>query len=149
MDWSRPRKYEFALLVGLIGVLAVMLLGALERARADVEEAAMQAEIAALRIELLEWLAQREVRGGQLPESRNPLVWVARRPEGYLGELDSAPARRGVWYFDRRLGELVYCFHSERDARFRLVRGAESGDVPGRLAGVGLQRIDENGKSVK
>ena len=74
MDWSRPRKYEFALLVGLIGVLAVMLLGALERARADVEEATMQAEIAALRIELLEWLAQREVRGGQLPKSQNPLM---------------------------------------------------------------------------
>lgn len=142
MDWNRPRKYEFALLIGVIGVLAVVLLGALERVREDVEEAAVQAEAAALRIELLDWLAHREAHGGRLPESRNPLRWIARQPEGYLGELDAAPKVGGVWYFDRGRQELVYRFRAGREARFKLVRGAEVANASGGLAGVGLRRVD-------
>ena len=148
MDWNRPRKYEFALVVGLIGVLAVLLLGALERMQQEIEETAVQSEAATLRAELLERLAHREVRGGGLPASRNPLEWVARRPEAYLGELDGPPPAVGVWYFDRRQQELVYRFRSGREARFRLVQGAALANVPGGLAGVGLQRVD-GGKSVK
>ena len=143
MDGSRPRKYEFDLLVGLIGVLAVILLGALERAREDVEDAAVQAEIAALRVELLDWLAHREAWGGKLPESRNPLRWVARQPAGYLGELDTPPEQGGVWYFDRSRQELAYRFRSGREARFRLARGLESAGAAGRLAGVALRRVDD------
>ena len=142
MDWNRPRKYEFALLVGMIGVLAVLLLGALERTREDIEEAAVQAEIAALRVELLDWLAHREAWGGKLPESRNPVRWVVRQPEGYLGELDTPPRQGGVWYFDTSRQELAYRFRSGREARFQLVRGAEGGNVAGRLSGIGLRRIE-------
>ena len=142
MDWNRPRKYEFALLIGLIGVLSVVLLGALERTREDIEEAAVQAEIAALRVELLDRLAHREAWGGKLPESRNPLRWVARQPEGYLGERDVPPSQGGVWYFDTSRQELAYRFRSGREARFRLVRGSKNGNVAGMLAGTGLRRVD-------
>ena len=45
-------------------------------------------------------------------------------------------------YVDRVRGELVYCFRSGREARFRLVRGAEAAGVAGTLGGVGLLRVD-------
>ena len=136
------RKFEFAVLVLIVGALALFLLRALDGARQEVEEATVQSEVAALRVELLDALAHREAFGGALPTGDNPLRWVGREPAGYLGELDAAPAARGVWYFDRANGELVYCFRSGRESRFRLVRGAEAAGVAGTLGGVGLSRVD-------
>lgn len=149
MDKRRPRKYEFAVLVAIIGILAMVLMQALDGTREDIEEAAVQSEVAALRVELLDWLAHREAVGGKLPSSRNPVRWVGREPEGYLGELKEAPEARGVWYYDLPREELVYRFRSAREARFRLVRGAEVANVPGGLAGIGLRRIDEAREGVK
>ena len=142
MATEKTRKYEFAVLVAIIGVLAVLLMQALERTREEIEEAAVQAEAAALRIELLDYLAHREARGGMLPASRNPLRWVQRVPEAYRGELDEAPPESGVWYFDRRRDELVYRFRAGGEARFRLERGAAAGNAPAGLAGVALRRVD-------
>lgn len=136
------RKFEFAVVVLIIGVLALILMRAIESARESVEEAAVQSEAAALRIELLDVLAHREAFGGELPQSANPLRWVAREPAAYLGELDAAPQARGVWYFDRQQGELVYRFHGPREARFRLERGSAAAAAQGSLAGVGLRRVD-------
>ena len=136
------RKYEFAVLVLVVGALALVLLRALDDAQQAVEEANVQAEAAALRVELLDALAHREAFGGALPAGDNPLRWVDRQPAAYLGELDAAPVARGVWYFDRAHGELIYRFRSGREARFRLVRGAQAAGVPGALAGIGLLRVD-------
>ena len=54
----------------------------------------------------------------------------------------AAPETGGVWYFDRPRGELAYRFQSGREARFRLVRGAEAAGGAGTLGGVGLLRVD-------
>jgi hypothetical protein len=142
IDTNRPRKYEFSVLVGIIGILALVLLVALDRIRGEFEAAAMQSEAAAIRVELLDRLAHREAVGGKLPESDNPLRWITRQPAGYVGELDPPPTQGSVWYFDRRRDELVYRFRSGREARFRLVRGREVANVQGGLAGVGLRRVD-------
>ena len=136
------RKYEFAVLVLVVGALALFLLRALDDAQEAVEEANVQAEAAALRVELLDALAHREAFGGALPAGDNPLRWTGRQPAAYLGELDAVPVARGVWYFDRAHGELVYRFKSGREARFRLVRGAAAAGVAGTLGGVGLLRVD-------
>ena len=136
------RKYELAVLVLAVGVLALVLLRSLDGAREEIEEATVQSEAAALRVELLDALAHREAFGGALPPGDNPLRWAGREPAAYLGELDAAPAARGVWYFDRAHGELVYRFKSGREARFRLVRGAAAAGVAGTLGGVGLLRVD-------
>jgi hypothetical protein len=149
MDRNRPRKFEFAVLVAIISVLALLLMKALERTREEIEDATVQSEIAAIRVELLDRLAHRETVGGKLPESRNPMRWIARQPEGYLGELDAAPQERGVWYFDRQREELVYRFRSSREARLRLVRGAETAGTQGILAGVGLRRVDGDNGNLK
>ena len=142
MDWIRPRKFEFALLAAGLGILAFVLMGVIERTREDVEESVVKAEEAAIRVELLDRLAHRELVGGALPASRNPLVWVTRRPEGYIGELDGPPPSGGIWYFDRQRQQLIYRFRSGREACFSLVRGAEVANVQGSLSGVGLKRFD-------
>lgn len=138
----RPRGLESVLLVGLICVLIFALLRSVDRMRESVEESVVRSEEAALRIELLDRLSHRELYGGGLPESNNPLQWIARRPDAYIGELETAPAVSNVWYFDRPSQLLVYRFRSGREACFRLVRKAEVANVRGGLAGVGLLRID-------
>jgi len=137
------RQFELAVVVVIIGVLAAFLLPALERARIQIEEAMVQSEAAAIRVELLDRLAHHESFGGALPESANPLKWVGRVPEGYLGELDAAPTIRGVWYFDRQSSELVYRFRAANEARFRLTRGMGGAAAQAKLAGVGLSRVDK------
>ena len=136
------RLYELAVVVLIVAVLAWLLMRALDGAHQEIEEATVQSEAAALRVELLDVQAHRATFGGALPNGDNPLRWVGRQPAAYLGEFDAAPAARGVWYFDRARGELVYRFQSVREARFRLVRGVEAAGVAGTLGGVGLLRVD-------
>ncbi|MCG2576761.1 hypothetical protein LZ012_07110 [Dechloromonas sp. XY25] len=137
------RYYEFAIVVTLIGALALLLLGALDSVRDDMEEAIVQSEAANLRLGLVEVLTHRAAFGGNLPQSNNPVDWVASKPTNYLGEFDTVPDARSAWYFDRQTGELVYCFHSGNRARFRLGRGGK--DVDGRIviSGISLQRLDK------
>lgn len=145
MDRREGRRYEFPVLVATIGVLAFLLMNALDRVREEFEEAAVQSEVAALRVELMDRLAHHQAVGGALPASRNPVVWIERKPGNYLGELDIGPETGGVWYFDRKWDELTYRYRSGREARFRLVRGAEAVGVKGSMTGVGLQRVGETG----
>uniref|UniRef100_UPI0035B2815B hypothetical protein n=1 Tax=Dongia sp. TaxID=1977262 RepID=UPI0035B2815B len=71
------RYYEFALVVILISVLALVLLRALGVAQKDMEEAGVQAEAAAIRTQILEAVAHRETFGGQLPPGGNPMDWIS------------------------------------------------------------------------
>jgi hypothetical protein len=145
---SDRRKVELAVLVLIIAALAAFLLPALERVRVDIEEATLQSEVAAIRVELLDRIAHRELAGGDLPQSDNPLRWIDRVPNGYLGEFDArdaraaAPKTNGVWYFERASGELVYRYQRGNEARYRLARGADAGTAQAKLAGVGLVRSE-------
>jgi type II secretory pathway pseudopilin PulG len=137
------RYFEFAVVVVVISVLVLVLMNALGRAQADMEEAMVQAEAAAIRSQLLEVLAHREGFGGTLPSSDNPLDWVAMVPPNYRGALDRVPAEKGIWYFDIAAGELVYRFQDGHLARFRLSREAGRTESRGVLAGVGLLRLSD------
>ena len=152
MDRRAARAYEFSIAMVVVGLLSVVLLNRLDASQARVEDAAMQLEVATLRSELLDGQAHREVFGGALPASRNPVDWTGHAPASYLGALDTVPARNGVWYFDTRGEVLVYRYRSGREARFRLVRGekggksgeergAEGSEAPGILGGIGLRRL--------
>lgn len=145
MGGYRERKFELAVAATILGVLFFVLLRALNWAQREMEEAMVQAEASALRIELLDRLSHREAFGGQSPTSLNPVAWAGRAPPGYVGELDGAPHERGIWYFERRSAVLVYRFQHGGEARFRLVRMTGAQDAPAALAGVGLLRL-ENGK---
>lgn len=137
------RYYEFAVVVVLISVLALLLMRALEHARGDMEETIVQSEAAALRVGLIEVVAHRETFGGELPKSRNPVDWVSTPPANYVGELDGMPDGKSVWYFDRRAGELVFLFRDGRRARFRLSRDASVDSQRAVVAGVGLLRLED------
>ncbi|MBW7902343.1 MAG: hypothetical protein H3C26_12730 [Rhodocyclaceae bacterium] len=143
MAGARDRKLEFVVVAAVLGVLAHFLLGALDETRREVEEATAQAEVAALRVELLDRLAHREGFGGTLPASDNPVVWTGRAPASYAGEVDTADAAagRGVWFYARGERALVYRFRAGDEWRFRIERragGVADGAV---LGGVGLARV--------
>ncbi|MBS1190739.1 MAG: hypothetical protein H6R10_2531 [Rhodocyclaceae bacterium] len=142
MAGYREKKIELAVAAIILALLSILLLGALERAQRSMEEAMVQAEAGALRVELLDRLSHREAFGGKLPEGRNPVVWAGRAPSGYVGEVDAPPAERGIWYFERRSGVLAYRFRHGGEARFRLAFMSASRDVPAVLAGVGLVRLE-------
>lgn len=138
------RYYEFALVVVLLGILAIVLTRTLDEVGSRSEEAGVQLEVAAIRGQLLEVVAHRETFGGKLPASDNPIDWLdARLLRDYRGALDDAPEAHSVWYFDRREKVLVYRFRDGHAARYRLNREAGRSDSPGVLAGVGLQRLDD------
>lgn len=137
------RYYEFAVVVVLIGILALLLMRALERARGDMEETIVQAEAAAMRMGLIEVVAHREAFGGELPKSSNPVDWVATPPANYVGEMDARPEGKSVWYFDRRTKELVFVFRDGRRARFRISRDANVESERAVVAGVGLLRLED------
>ncbi len=141
-SYAGRHSFEFATVVAIIGIVALWLLRALSATGEEIEEAALQSEVSAIRIELLDRLAHRETAGGDLPASNNPLAWIGHLPAAYLGEIDRAPAQNRVWYYDRSRDELVYRFRSSREARFRLFRtGAPDGGAPGTLSGVALRRV--------
>lgn len=136
------RKLEFIVVAVVVSTLLVFLLDALDDTRLDVEEAAVQAEIAALRIELLDRLAHREGFGGTPPASDNPVVWAGRRPAAYIGEVDTPESAvgRGIWFYARDGKTLVYRFHSGEEWRYRLARPT-GGDSVAVLGGIGLARV--------
>lgn len=137
------RYYEFAVVVILIGILALVLLKALGRTGSEMEEAGVQAEVAAIRMGLIEVVAHRETFGGSLPKSDNPIDWVASKPASYVGELEGMPDSTSVWYFDRRARELVYRFRDGHRARFRLSRDGNVDSPKAVVAGVGLLRLED------
>ncbi len=137
------RYYEFALVVVIVGILAIVLLYALHEIQGDMEEASVQAEAASIRAQLLEKVAHREVFGGSLPVSDNPLDWVELRPHNYVGAVDQPPLSTGVWYFDTESKELVYSFRDGHLAQFRLSRAAGRENGQGVVAGVGLLRLSK------
>ena len=138
------RRYlEFALLAVMIGGLSLYLLRALESARADVEEAVVQADAAAIRISLMEIATRRALLGGNYPDSDNPMNWRGSPVGHYAGAFDSRPAGRSLWYFDNRQRELIYLFDDGRQARFRLARNGMVDAGRGAMGGIGLIRLPD------
>jgi hypothetical protein len=137
------RYYEFAIVILLISILSLILWKAIGQASVDMEEAGVQADVAAIRIGLMEVVAHNETFGGGLSKSDNPLDWVAARPARYLGEADGVPDSHSVWYFDRKSNELVYRFRDGHRARFRLSRDRNIESQRAVVAGVGLLRLED------
>jgi hypothetical protein len=134
------RYYEFAIAITLIGVVSFFLLASLDSVRSNMEEALVQSEAASMRLELAEAVVHRAVSNGSFSPGNNPVDWVANKPANYRGAFDAPPDERSIWYFDRQAGELVYRFHDDRRARFRLGYGGGDGRLV--ISGISLQRLD-------
>lgn len=106
---------ETLLVLGLVAVLVLVALNRFVSVRVEAERVAMAGVVQALRAAALEQVLHSNVSGdrrnaAELKDS-NPMLWLARPPLNYLGELagpDPATIPGGQWYFDSASQLLVY-----------------------------------------
>lgn len=118
-------RFDFAVSVSMIAVLAAVLLAGLNHAQSQAEALAMEADVANMRWGLRELWAHRNATGQSLDVSEldnaNPLQLLNDRPNNYSGEYaQTPPSARSVWYFDSEAKRLVYVFSDGRQVRYRL-----------------------------
>lgn len=101
-------RFEFAVCMALAGLLAGTLLVKLAQYQAQMERAAALQLVAAARTAMAVRIARAvgQADGGSLETiaDENPLTWLARTPDNYLGEFyrpSAATIKPGHWYFDR------------------------------------------------
>ncbi len=106
---------ELVIVVSLVGILASVALERFLRYQEIAEKTTMQATVAAMQSGLTLQIAVRIARGGMALlaglDQENPVDWLAKPPQGYLGALyDPAPSQvpKGSWYFDLKNKTLVY-----------------------------------------
>jgi hypothetical protein len=123
-------RFDFAVSISLIAMLAALLLVSLNRAQSQAEAVTMEIDVANMRWGLRELWAHRNAIGQSLDigeiDNANPLQLLNERPKNYLGEYAQAPAgAQSVWYFDSKAKRLVYVFSDGREARYRLTGTAK------------------------
>jgi type II secretory pathway pseudopilin PulG len=135
---------ETLLVLVLVAVLVLVSLDRFMVVRVEAERVAMEAVVQALRFAVLERAlhgrASGERRNASELQGSNPMVWLARPPMNYLGELagpDPAAIPGGQWYFDSASQLLVYRVDYEAyfdsplpgAARARFKLGIDSADT--------------------
>jgi hypothetical protein len=133
--------YEFVVAVIVISTLGYFLLQAIDYLQEAAEKTTFEQTVANIEAGLRFEAASRLARGQNIRDllEGNPMRWMRKLPTGYLGELPgrlSDAKKRGVWYYDKAVGQLVYVlsksdrFHAEKavgaEIRLRIVRGPES-----------------------
>jgi prepilin-type N-terminal cleavage/methylation domain-containing protein len=138
---------ELVVVIAVVGVLAWLLLERLLVYREAAERAAMEHTVGSVQSALTLQFSRAMVlgRGAEALGTENPVNWLAKPPDTYVGELyDPAPGQvePGKWYFDTRTRQLVYSVKfgehfrapsGRKEARFRvrLVTSAERDRVVG------------------
>lgn len=115
--------FEFAVVAAVVALLAYLLVTGIDALQETSERVAFEQTVdsleKALRYEASSRLARGATDTRDLLE-QNPVRWLQSPPAGYLGELPGRLAdrqRRGVWYYDRSVGQLVY--RPQRHNRFQ------------------------------
>ena len=112
---------ELAVAAALIAVFAAVLLSAVRDYQLLAERTVVKLTIMNMRSGMRYRIAELILAGRTREISglvgANPVAWLSRPPEGYLGELNGAtPAVEvppGAWAFDRQKRELVYRVHHD------------------------------------
>ena len=106
---------ELVVALAVISVLLYFLLDRMRYSEEMAEKSLMESTAAAMQSALRIETVSRMTRGeaGTIEEMAriNPVKWLERPPENYLGEFIGSPpgeSRRGAWHFDSRKRELVY-----------------------------------------
>lgn len=144
-------KLEFSVVLALMGAMAALALNRLHEVQEIAEKTAVEMTVrniqSGLRWEMSERImTKREASIAELAGG-NPVRWLEKPPDGYLGEYPAAPDRfpPGTWYFDildkelryspvltrnlecrecaRKRGELVLAWRIERAGNPMLGRG--------------------------
>ncbi|WP_292044322.1 hypothetical protein [Massilia sp. UBA6681] len=113
-------RFEFAVCIVVVGVLAAVLLGRLLEWRGQSERAAAYHMVGALRTALAAREAQLLTAAGKDAALKllqeNPMSWLLRQPANYVGEYYSPRPemlRRGAWFFDRADRTVNYVLSSD------------------------------------
>jgi hypothetical protein len=129
-------RFDFAVTLTLIGILATLLLGYLNKVQHDIERLIVDTELNSFRLSLAESWVHRSVNNQPMDsaalQDSNPILLMAEKPENYIGELSEAPNnKKDIWYFDTKKKLLIYVFNDEDQARysFRKVDGKSKGSL--------------------
>lgn len=156
-------RLELAVALVLVTLLAGLLLERLISYQAETERVAAKQLVSSLRTALALRSAEAIVRGGDAGlralAEQNPMGWLQKTPDNYLGEYYSAPKEAlpsGHWYFDRSARTLVFLpsAHKSFSAgiqkvlifKVELLRGPDPAGAIGRKGltnGLVLNRMNE------
>jgi len=112
--WQRGlTKFEFSVALAVMGVMAAIALQRYIELQELAEKAQVEATLRNIQSGLAQEMARRIIAGqdGQVDDmvGSNPVRWLARPPEGYLGESAAeAELPAGAWMFDQERKELRY-----------------------------------------
>jgi len=118
-------RFDFAVTLTVIAILATLLLGYLNKAQNDIEKVIVETELNSLRLSLAEYWVDKSLKNQSIDsealKNSNPMLLIAERPENYIGEFSEAPSDgKEVWYFDTKKKQLIYVFNDGYQARYRL-----------------------------
>lgn len=118
-------RFDFAVTLTVIGILATLLLGYLNKAQNDIEKVIVETELNSLRLSLAEHWVDESLKNqsikSEVLKNGNPMLLIAERPDNYIGEFSEVPSnKKEVWYFDTRKQQLIYVFNDGSQARYRL-----------------------------
>ncbi|MDO9048567.1 MAG: hypothetical protein Q7U66_12640 [Methylobacter sp.] len=127
---SGASRFDFAISVSVIAILASILLFSLNRAQSQVEMVTMETDLTNMRWGLRELWSHRNATGQALAsseiENANPLRLLSDQPKNYSGEYAETPSdAQAAWYFDTKAKRLVYIFSDGHQARYRLTGTAK------------------------
>lgn len=140
---SGASRFDFAVTVSIIAILAWILLTSLNSMQKQIESVILDTDVTNLRWELRAAWAHRNVTGQPAGiselEGANPMRLLAELPQNYIGEYAQTPDATAVWYFDTHGKRLVYIFRDGHQARLKLASTANLGEAPrGSIGGVDL-----------
>lgn len=118
-------RFDFAITLTVIGILATLLLGYLNKAQNDIEKVILETELNNLRLSLTEYWVDESLKNQSIKsealKNGNPMLLIAERPDNYIGEFSEAPSnKKEAWYFNTTKKQLIYVFNDGDEARYKL-----------------------------
>jgi hypothetical protein len=121
----RSRKFEFMVVICVIGLFATWLLHSLNKAQTEIEQIVLNTQLNNMRLELLEaWTHKNlmhETVNIEAFKDSNPIRLIATKPSNYIGERAiTSRDMTNIWYFDTRNKRLTYVYNDGREAAYIL-----------------------------
>lgn len=119
-------RFDFAVTLSVIGILATLLLHYLNETQNDIEQVIVKTELNNLRLGLAETWVHKNVTHQPIEikalNDSNPMLLVISRPQNYIGERSGAPSSgKEIWYFDTTKKRLIYLSNDGHQTQYRFI----------------------------
>jgi hypothetical protein len=119
-------RFDFAITLCVIGIIAACLLHYLNDAQYEFEKAIQKSELSNLQLGITETWVHNNVSNKPINmealKNSNPMLLIAAKPNNYIGEHAQAPRdSRAIWYFNTHRKQLTYVFSNGLEASYILV----------------------------